>query len=71
MCRLHQTENTTAMQRANAVALQFVDERQRDNEQPTGLMTPARWAGLEALEREFSDLLATYQSQVANQTAAA
>ena len=61
------------MQRANAVALQVVDERQRDNESatPASLMTPARRAGLEALEREFSDLLSAYQNQHSDQTAAA
>ena len=56
------------MQRANAIAV-CVDERPRSE---ITLMTPARRAGLEALEREFSDLLAVYhQRQAAAQSAAA
>jgi hypothetical protein len=67
MCRRRQPENTTAMQRANAVALQdcAVDERQHDNEQQASLMTPARRAGLDALEREFNELLTACRSQPA------
>jgi hypothetical protein len=55
------------MQRANAVALQdcAVDERQHDNEQQASLMTPARRAGLDALEREFNELLTACRSQPA------
>ena len=54
------------MQRANAVAV----SRPRPIENRS-LMTPARRAGLEALEREFSELLAAYQSQAETPSAAA
>jgi hypothetical protein len=59
----------TTMQRANAVALR-VDERPRQTSSAT-MMTPARRAGLEALEREFSDLLTAYQRQLDAQSQAA
>jgi hypothetical protein len=59
----------TAMQRANATAL-HVDERPR-HVKPTSQMTPARRAGLDALEREFSELLVAYQRQLDVQSAAA
>lgn len=51
------------MQRSNAVAIR-VDERSRNNDADTaGMLTPARRAGLEALERELSDLLNAYQNR--------
>jgi hypothetical protein len=61
------------MRRANVIAYQTneVDVRARsESENRSSLLTPARRAGLEALEREFSELLAAYQSRTA-QTAAA
>jgi hypothetical protein len=57
------------MQRANPVALTVMDERPRKTETP-GLLTPARRAGLEALEREFSELLSVYRNQSAPSAAA-
>jgi len=57
------------MQRANATALKF-DERLRTSEK-SSLLTPARQAGLDALEREFSELLAAYRGQRAQPDVAA
>ncbi len=59
------------MRRANAIAYRTeeVELRARSESRPS-LMTPARRAGLKALEREFSELLSAYESRRA-QTAAA
>ena len=57
------------MQRANAIAVK-ADERPRTSEK-SHLMTPARRAGLDALERELSELLAASQGRAAQPDVAA
>ncbi|MGI8524837.1 MAG: hypothetical protein ACR2K5_01440 [Pseudolabrys sp.] len=66
------------MRRANAIAYQpnhvELPARDADKSRPTSrpsLLTPARRAGIDALEREFSELLAAYQSRRTAPTAAA
>jgi hypothetical protein len=56
------------MRRANAIAYRSSEMDVRapnQNEIKASLMTPERRAGLEALEREFSDLLIAQVSQAA------
>ncbi len=57
------------MQRTNAVAIQ-VDERPRQSDK-NSLMTAARRAGLDALEREFSELLNACREPLARPDVAA
>jgi hypothetical protein len=57
------------MQRTNAVAIQ-VDERPRQSDK-NSLMTAARRAGLDALEREFTELLNACREPLARPDVAA